>query len=72
MIRDDNPPGLNYNAQSNPHQTGSSLGMHLTDGGSSESASLKKSATLLGAWSEDNPFNMDSLVSKVEDLSRRL
>tara|TARA_R100001082_G_C4289126_1_gene127386 strand:- start:168 stop:587 length:420 start_codon:yes stop_codon:yes gene_type:complete len=72
VVRDDNPPGLNYNAQSNPHQTGSSLGMHITDGGSGESVPLKKSATLLGAWSEDNPFSMDSLVKKVEDLSRRL
>jgi hypothetical protein len=71
LVQDDNPPGLNYGANANPHQTGSTLGMHVTDGGGDKPAVLRKSQ-LLGAWKEDNPFGVDALVEKVEDLSRRL
>jgi len=67
---DKNPPGLNYHEGGNPHQTGSTLGMHVTDG-KGESAALKKSE-LLGAWKEDNPYGVDALVKKVEELSRHL
>ena len=71
LITDDNPPGLNYGANANPHQTGSTLGMHVNDGGGDKPAALRKSQ-LLGAWKEDNPFSANALVEKVEDLSRRL
>ena len=72
LVRDDNPPGLNYHEDGNPHQTGSTLGLHLNDGGG-ESAALKKSdSPLLGAWKEDNPYGVNALVEMVEDLSRRL
>ena len=73
LVRDDNPPGLNYHENANPHQTGSSLGMHLNDGGGDKPEALRKSEPqLLGAWKEDNPFGVNALVEKVEDLSRRL
>jgi len=70
LVKDDNPPGLNYGANANPHQTGSTLGMHVT-GGDDRPAALRKSE-LLGAWKEDNPFGVQALVEKVEDLARRL
>lgn len=74
LVRDDNPPGLNYHANANPHQTGSTLGMHVNDGGGDKPEALRKSSDtqLLGAWKEDNPFGVNALVDKVEDLSRRL
>ena len=68
---DKNPPGLNYHEHGNTHQSESTLGMHLTDG-KGESAALKKSSQLLGAWKEDNPHGVDALVKKVEELSRHL
>ena len=73
VIRDDNPPGLNYHESGNTHQTESTLGMHLTDGGGDKPTALRKSEDqLLGAWKEDNPFGVSALAEKVEDLSRRL
>ena len=71
IVQDNNPPGLNYHEGGNPHQSGSTLGLHLTDGGGDKPAALLKSQ-LLGAWKEDNPFGVNALVEKVEDLSRRL
>jgi len=71
LVQDNNPPGLNYHANANPHQTGSTLGMHVTDGGGDRPAILRKSE-LVGAWKEDNPFSLDSIVQQVEDLARRL
>lgn len=70
VVMDKNPPGLNYHESANPHQTGSTLGMHLIDG-KGDSAALKKSK-LLGAWHEDNPFGVEALVKKVEELSHHL
>lgn len=69
VIQDNSPPSL-MNANANPHQTGSTLGMHLIDGGG-DSAALKKSQ-LLGAWKEDDPYSVNALVGKVEELARRL
>ena len=43
----------------------------MNDGGGDRPAALKKSQ-LLGAWKEDDPFSVDSLVGKVEELARRL
>ena len=71
IIQDDSPPGLHWAANANPHQTESTLGMHMNDGGGDRPAALKKSE-LLGAWKEDNPFSVESLVGKVEELARRL
>lgn len=69
---DKNPPGLNYHEGGNTHQTESTLGMHYNQaGGDGRPAALKKSQ-LLGAWQEDNPFEVDALVKKVEELSRHL
>ena len=67
---DKNPPGLNYHAGGNTHQSESTLGMHLTDG-KGDSAALKKSE-LMGAWHEDDPYSVGNLIKKVEDLSRHL
>jgi len=72
LVQDDNPPGLNYGVNANPHQSGSTLGMHVTDGGGDKPAALLRKSQLLGAWKEDNPFSANALVEKVEDLSRRL
>ena len=71
---DKNPPGLNYHEGGNTPQTGSTLGMHLNEaGGDARPAALKKSeGTLLGAWREDDPYSVDNLIKKVEDLSRHL
>tara|TARA_R100000406_G_scaffold6803_1_gene4414 strand:+ start:10972 stop:11397 length:426 start_codon:yes stop_codon:yes gene_type:complete len=69
---DKNPPGLNYHAGGNTHQTESTLGMHLNQaGGEGRPAALKKSE-LLGAWHEDDPHSVSNLIKKVEDLSRHL
>jgi hypothetical protein len=70
VIQDNSPPGLG-SLSGNTHQTESTLGMHVTDGGGDRPAALKKSQ-LLGAWKEDDPYSVNALVGKVEELARRL
>ena len=71
VIQDDSPPSLGT-ISANPHQSESgALGAHLTDGGGDRPTALKKSQ-LLGAWKEDDPYSVNSLVGKVEELARRL
>jgi len=71
IIQDNNPPGLNYHANANPHQSGSTLGMHVTDGGGDRPAAIRQSE-LFGAWKEDNPFDLNAIVNQVEELARHL
>lgn len=69
---DKNPPGLNYHAGGNTHQSESTLGMHYNQaGGDGRPAALQK-GELLGAWREDNPYSAEMLIKKVEELSRHL
>lgn len=70
-IVDNSPPGL---GSAVPHQygeTGSTLGSHMI-GSDEKPTPLRKSSQLFGAWKEDNPFSINEIVDKVEELARHL